>query len=144
MKKIKLIALGFQISALLVLSSCSYNSRSMSDSNARFLLEKGDVTISESQTASAKELLVFGIDWKRLFKREIGEVKTRRALVSFPLIGATPTTRAAAYATYNLLKENSDYDAVLYPQFEGTSKSFFPFFQKTEVTVKAKMLRVNP
>lgn len=144
MKVMKIIILVGQVSILLFLSSCSYNSRAISDSNARLLLEKEDVTISESVYASAKEVLVLGIDWKRLFKREIGEVKAKRALTSFPLIGATPTTRAASYATYNLLKENSDYDAVLYPQFEGTSKSFFPFFQKTEVTVKAKMMRVNP
>lgn len=130
--------------AAFVATSCTYNSRGMSDSNARLQLEKSDITISETVSASAKETVILGIDWSRLFKREVGEVRGRGAVLALPIIGVTPGSRVEGYATYNLLKANSDYDAVLYPQFEGKTKGLPFLFQKTNVTVKAKMVRVNP
>lgn len=130
--------------AAISVTSCTYNSRAIADSNARIEFEKKDVTISQQVSASAKQTLILGVDWKRLFKREVGEVRGRGALPTLPVIGSTPTSVTEGYATFNLLKANPDYDAVLYPQFEGTSKGLFPFFLKTDVTVKAKMVRVNP
>jgi hypothetical protein len=144
MRKIKnTFFLAIVAMAALVATSCTFNSKGMADSNARLLLEKKDVTISSSLSSSANETLIFGVDWKRLFKKDIGEVR-RGGAMALPVIGSTPTSRAERYATYSLLKDNADYDAVLYPQYEGTSKGFFPFFWKTDVTVKAKLVRVNP
>lgn len=130
--------------AAILASACSFNGRGITDSNARIEFEKDDVAISERVSASAKQVLVLGIDWKRLFKKEVGEVRGRNASLSLPVIGSTPSSATEGYATFNLLKENTDYDAILYPQYESTSKGFFPFYLKTDVTVKAKMVKVNP
>jgi hypothetical protein len=144
MSNLKTLSLAVIITAVsFIVSSCAYNSRGISDSNARLMLEKNDVSISQTLSASASETLILGIDWKRLFKREVGEVR-RSGAMALPVIGSTPTSRAEGYATYTLLKDNADYDAALYPQYEGVSKGFFPFFWKTDVTVKSKLVRVNP
>lgn len=130
--------------AAISVTSCTYNSRGIADSNARIEFEKKDVTISEQASASAKQTIILGVDWKRLFKKEVGEVRGRGFALALPIIGSSPSSVVEGYATYNLLKANPDYDAILYPQYEGTSKGLFPFFVKSDVTVKAKMVRVNP
>lgn len=144
MKKLQTLLFAVTIMVAGVLTtSCAYNGRAMADSNARLELGAEDVKISETMSASATEKLILGIDWKRLFKKEVGEVRGRGGMMALPIIGSTPHTRAEGYAIYKLLKSNPDYDAVLYPQFEGNSKGFMPFFWKTDVTVKAKMVKVK-
>lgn len=130
--------------SLFFTTSCTMKMNGMSDANAQLNLTSEDVTISETKEASASEKLILAVDWKRLFKKEIGEVRRKGAGFSLPIIsGSTSFTRAEAYAIYKLLKENPDYDAVLYPQFSGQAKGFFPIFQKTDVTVKAKLVKIN-
>lgn len=124
-------------------TSCTMKMNAMSDSNAQLNLTSDDVTISEVKEASAKETLVLGIDWKRIFKKEVGEIRRKGSGFSIPVIGNTSFTRAEAYAIYKLLQDNPDFDAVLYPQFSGKTKGFPFIFQKTDLTVKAKLVKVN-
>ena len=130
--------------SLFFTTSCTMKMNGMSDANAQLNLTSSDVTISETKEARATEKLIFAVDWKRLFKKEIGEVRKRGGSFSLPIIsGSTSFSRAESYAIYKLLKENPEYDAVLYPQFSGQAKGFLPIFMKTDVTVKAKMVKVN-
>lgn len=131
------------VAGLAFTTSCTMRMNGMSDANARLLLDTDDVTISETKEAKASESLILMVDWKRLFKKEIGEIRRGGAGFSLPVIGNTSFTRAEAYAIYKLLKENPEYDAVLYPQFSGQAKGLLPFFQKTNVTVKAKLVKIN-
>lgn len=143
MKKLQVLFFAVALLAAGTLTtSCTYNSRAMSNSNAHLQLESDDVTISESMSASAKETKIFGIDWKRLFKKEVG-MYGRGAALSIPIIGTTPTSRAQGYAIYKLLKANPEYDAVMYPMFEGTSKNILGIVVTTDVTVKAKLVKVK-
>lgn len=130
--------------AMFFTTSCSMKMHGMSDANAQLNLTSDDVSISEIKEASATEKLILAVDWKRLFKKEIGEVRRKGSGFSLPIIsGSTSFTRSESYALYKLLQENPGYDAVLYPQFSGQAKGFFPFFLKTDVTVKAKLVKVK-
>jgi hypothetical protein len=141
----KKLFLGLTLSLVMFMTtSCSMKMSGLSDANAQLNLTSGDVTISELKEASATERLILAVDWKRLFKKEIGEVRRKGSGFSLPIIGgSTSFTRSESYALYKLLQENPGYDAVLYPQFSGQAKGFFPFFLKTDVTVKAKLVKVN-
>ncbi|MDZ4845284.1 MAG: hypothetical protein SH857_07010 [Chitinophagales bacterium] len=135
------VYLSFAVSMLIMTSGCTLSKRTLADSNARLQLEKKDVQISEVKSASASQTIILGVDWKRLFKKEIGEAG--KTTFSIPIIGNTPMTLTESYAAYKLLKENPDFDAVLYPQYEGESKGFPFIYMKTNVTVKAKLVKVN-
>lgn len=140
----KLLLVLTVVASLFLTTSCSMKMNGMSDANAQLNLTSDDVTISETKEAKATEKLILAVDWKRIFKKEVGEVRRRGSGFSIPIIsGSTSFTRAEAYAIYKLLQENPDYDAVLYPQFSGQAKGLFPFFLKTDVTVKAKLVKVN-
>lgn len=131
--------------ALVLSTSCSMKMNGMSDANTQLNLTTADVTISEVKEASATEKLVLMVDWKRIFKKEVGEIRRKGgAGFSLPIIGgSTSFTRAESYAIYKLLQDNPGYDAVMYPQFSGQAKGLLPFFVKTDVTVKAKLVKVN-
>lgn len=133
------------VGSLVLSTSCTMKMNGMSDANTQLNLTADDVTFSEVKEAEATEKLILMVDWKRLFKKEVGEVRRRGgAGFSLPIIGgSTSFTRAESYAIYKLLKENPGYDAVMYPQFSGQSKGLAPFFIKTNVTVKAKLVKVN-
>jgi hypothetical protein len=131
------------VGSLVFTTSCTMKMNGMSESNAQLNLTSDDVVISEVKEATATEKLILMVDWKRIFKKEIGEIRKKGGSFSLPIIGNTSYSRAEGYAIYKLLKENPDYDAVLYPQFSGTAKGILPFFLKTDVTVKAKLVKVN-
>ena len=59
----------------LALASCSTGSNYMSVANSQLNLTRGDVEISKVITAEAKQTLIFGIDFKRLFKADMGSVR---------------------------------------------------------------------
>lgn len=140
--RLSLLVVGL-IGTSILFTSCSFNSNAGSSAYAQLNLTTDDVEISEQMEASASETLVLFIDFKRLFKKESGKYRGRHASFALPIIGNTPQTRVEAYAIYKLLKANSDWDAVMYPQFDGTTKGFLPFFEKTDVTVKARMVRIK-
>lgn len=143
MRTFRFTAVMLAVTVLSCTTGCTFKMRSMANSNARLQLEKKDVQISETKTATATSKVILGVDWKRLFKREVGEAG-KITLFNIPIIGNTPMSSTESYAAYTLLKENPEYDAVLYPQYEGVSKGFPFFYVKTEVTVKAKLMKVNP
>lgn len=141
MKKFKVV-LAVALTAF-IMSSCSYRMNGMSNSNAQLNLTSDDVEISEVKEVSSVEKLVLGVDWKRIGKKEVGQVRRKSSGIPVPVIGANSFSRTEAYALYKLLEENPGYDAILYPQFSGQVKGFLPFFQKTNLTVKAKLVRVK-
>ncbi len=140
-KNVSLLLMLSVTGTLLLNSGCTLKMRSMANSNARLQLEKEDVEISETKTATATSKMILGVDWRRLFKKEIGEAG--KTSFSIPIIGNTPMTKTESYAAYNLLQANPEYDAVLYPQYEGVSKGFPFIYIKTDVTVKAKLVKVK-
>lgn len=141
MKKLKYASILFL--GTLFLSSCSLRMNGISNSNAQLNLTTDDVEISEQKEVIVEEKLIFGIDWKRARKKEIGQVRRRNSGIPIPVIGANSFSRAESYALYRLLEDNPGYDAILYPQFSGQAKGFLPIFFKTELTVKAKLVKLK-
>jgi len=110
MKRLKTISLIFI--SIVLLSSCSFRMNGMSNSNAQLNLTSDDVEISEQLEVSAVEKLVLGVDWKRIGKKEIGQVRRKASGVAIPVIGTNSFSRAEAYALHKLLEENPGLNQV--------------------------------
>lgn len=108
--------------AVLLLSSCASVQRTMREPNTKVTLTKSDFTLSDQVTASAKSIKILGIDWTRVFSKNMGEVKSGGGSsitsASIPVIGSFIAERTANYALYELMKGNAGYDVVFYPQYE--------------------------
>src|SRR6056297_397845 len=77
MKKTKVLLL-FTIVSGLFLSSCSISNRTMKTPNYHIEFYKSDFEYSKQVEAEATSVRVLGIDWKRLFKWENGEIESDR------------------------------------------------------------------
>jgi hypothetical protein len=137
------------IGSITLLSSCTSVYKSMREPNSRVDFTSKDFTFSEQQSAEAQVTKIIGIDWKRLFKKELGNIEKDQALgislSSIPVIGTYLTDRASNYALYNLMQANPGYDVVFYPQYERTVKHpiIIPIYTKTTVTVKARLAKIK-
>ncbi len=111
------VALLFVVS----FSSCRLNSYNMREPNARVEFVKSDFALSNQLSAEAYSVRILGIDWQRLFKKEVGFVDknyVRIDVASVPVIGFLLDDRTSNYALYELMKNNPGYDVVFYPQYE--------------------------
>ena len=122
-------------------TSCVSTKRTMQSSMPEIKVELKDLEISERMEAKSTTVKVFGIDWARLFSNE-------SAAISGSLYGVMPfVDKTDLYALYNLMRQNEDYDIVLYPQFnEVVSKPFLGLgiiVQITDVKVTARMAKLR-
>lgn len=164
MKRIKFFLLWIIVYGLF-LSSCSISNRTMKTPNYHIEFYKSDFEYSKQVEAEATSVRVFGIDWKRLFKWESGEIESDRfksepaqseittnfvtdnivgALTAVvPVIGDFGKGKVSSYALYNLMQQNPGYDVVIYPQYE-TKKFIVPlFYSKRTVKVTARLGRIK-
>jgi hypothetical protein len=134
------------VATMLLLSSCS-TSRTMRDSNARLNLTPADLEISEQYTAEAKVVKVFGIDWKRLFRKDGGSVEGAptsggMSLANLPIIGGFVQDRSQSYALSNLYQEHQGYDCVVFPKFTTTRKNYV-IFSTTVTKVESRLGKIK-
>lgn len=140
------VALLFVVS----FSSCRLNSYNMREPNARVEFVKSDFALSNQLSAEAYSIRVLGIDWKRLFKKEVGFVDQSYATIdmaNIPVIGVLLDDKTSNYALYELMKNNPGYDVVFYPQYE---KSVYKpalgigfFYKKISVKTTARLGKLN-
>ena len=164
MKRTKILLLWI-IASGLFLSSCSISNRTMKTPNYHIEFYKSDFEYSKQVEAEATSVRVLGIDWKRLFKWESGEIESDRfksepaqseittnfvtdniigtLTAVVPVIGDYGKGKVSSYALYNLMQKNPGYDVVIYPQYE-TKKFIVPlFYSKRTVKVTARLGRIK-
>lgn len=141
--KVSLAALAL----LAVVSSCKTYTKTMREPNARLEFEKDDFIFSDQVGAKAREVIVLGIDWNRLFRKENGDVRPTR--VNVPIIGSNIyNSKAASYALYNMMADHPGYDVVFYPQY--SAKVSRPVIgigfivRITDIDVKARLAKIAP
>lgn len=162
MKNIKLLG-GFML--LLLMSSCSITNKSMKTPNYHVEFYKTDFEYSEQVMASATSVRVLGIDWKRIFKWDVGMLESDRFyeipqqieinsnVVANPVVGAVSAIipvmgdygkgKVSNYALHQLMVDNPGYDLVIYPQYE-MHKFWIPiFYSKTTVEVRARLGKIK-
>ena len=103
--------------------SCSITQKTMKEANVRVELNKSDFILSNQVSAEAVTVKVAGVDWKRLFRKKMGSVKSGADFINasfVPVIGNMIGDKTANFALYELMKNNPDYDVVFYPQYEIT------------------------
>ncbi len=142
MKKLSfVIVIAMAISLAFVFSSCSYTSKTMKTPNNYVEFEKSDFEFSQQLTGEGTETRILGVDWTRLFKREIGTIES--ATLSIPIIGNLPMGGSQAYALFDLMEKNPGYDVVFYPQYETKITGFPILFQTSKTTVKARLAKIK-
>lgn len=141
MKMINFKKMATAVLAAAALTSCTSLQKNMKEANTLVGLQKADFTLSDQVTGSAKEVKILMVDWARLFKKEKGYT------FSTPLIGTgrtIKTDKAEAYALNDMLSSRiTEYDAVFYPSFEKERLKILFFYSKTEVTVRARLGKLN-
>lgn len=138
----KLISPLFAICILAFVATSCATSKSMRDSNTRLNLTPADMTISSTLSAEAKVVKVFGIDWKRLFKANSGNIEGGPSSFAIPVIGGFISDKSQGYALYELFNANQGYDCVVFPKFTTTNKNYI-IFSKTVTKVEAKMGKIK-
>ncbi len=134
----------------LVLASCSTGTNYMSVSNSQLNLTRGDVEISKVITAEAKQTLIFGIDFKRLFKAESGstrgEINAAGGGFSIPIIGGFlkgGSSKVEGYTYAKLFADNAGYDFVMYPRYSQKTKNIIGIIVKTTGKVECRLGKVK-
>lgn len=135
------------VGVVIAFGSCKTYTKTIREPNARVEFEKEDFIFSNQVKGDAKEVIVLGIDWNRLFRKEEGDVKPSR--VSLPIIGTNIyNSKAGSYALYNMLSDHPGYDVIFYPQYSASVKR--PFLgigfvvRITEIDVKARLGKITP
>lgn len=146
MKKIKFLSAIAAIA--LFATSCTTMSRTMKEPNYRVEFNKSDFEYSDQKSAEATVTKIIGIDFQRLFKKEIGatakDMPVGFSLYSLPIVGAAlDPNKAQYYAIYNIMKENPGYDVVLYPQFESDRFSVLGIYTVTKVKATCRLAKLK-
>lgn len=130
------------IAVSLAATSCSALYRTVREPNVRFELNADNMELSEPVTGTATVTRVFFIDWEHLFNRKSADINSSilGGYVPDSVFGIFPSD--GAYAVYDLLEKNPDYDFVVYPQFLTSTKDYI-FWSTTEITVIARMGRLK-
>lgn len=129
-------------------SSCTTISRTMKEPNYRVEFNKNDFEYSDQKSAEATVTKIVGIDFQRLFKKEIGatskDMSAGFSVYSLPIVGAAiDPNKAQYYAVYNIMKENPGYDLVLYPQFESDRFSILGIYTITKVKATCRLAKLK-
>lgn len=115
--------------------------------------KKEDFEYSNQVSGEASETKILGIDWARLFNTNGGNIggyssAAGSVISSVPIIGnvldpALAATRVNGYAVFNIIKDNPGYDAVFYPQYDYTSKSFLFFYKTSKTKVTTRLAKIK-
>lgn len=133
--------------AVFTLGSCVTTTKTMREPNSYVEFDKEDFIFSNQVSGNAREVKVLGIDWKRLTKKEVGDVKPTR--VNIPIIGTNVySSKAASYALYNMMADHPGYDVVFYPKYSAKVKrpviGLGFIVRTTDIDVKARLGKITP
>lgn len=133
---------------IVMATSCTSVHNAMREPNTHLELTKSDFNLSDQVSATASTTRIIGIDFKRLFNVKSASVSNdgKSPLVNasnIPVIGNFVVDKTASYALYELMKNNPNYDVVLYPQFETkVSRPFLGLgfiYKKSTVKTAARL-----
>ena len=145
MKKTKFAILGLIFAV--AFTSCTLNSKMMREPSAIMEWKKDDFQYSGQVTGEATVVKIIGIDFKRLFKKEVGTSTGGVASASIPIIGPLLEKflgdKSVGYAMYDLMDKNQGYDVVFYPSVEVKKTGIPILFTTTKVKVTARLAKIK-
>ncbi len=139
----------------LALSSCNLGKNYISDANAVLNLKRDDLEISKPITAEVSQTLIFGIDFKRLFKADLGYISQSMSgtykggaignTVSIPFIGSyiDKTSLVESYAIAKMMNDNPGYDCVIYPKYMQKTKNILGIYKKTTGKLELRLGKIK-
>lgn len=135
------------LAVVIAFGSCKTYTKTMREPNSYVEFEKEDFIFSNQVGGKAREVIVLGIDWNRLFRKEEGDVSPRR--VAVPIIGTNAYNSAAgSYALYNMMSDHPGYDVIFYPQYAAEIKrpvlGLGFIVRITDINVKARLGKITP
>lgn len=149
----------FLLIVLVSLSSCSTGMHWQSVANSQLQFKRDDLEISQPITAEVKQTLIFGIDFKRLFRADLGTLSGETGVAaggSSPadMLGAIPIfgtllrssmnlAKVQGYAVAKLMADNPGYDCVIYPKYTQKSKNYFGIVRKTTGKIEARLGKIK-
>lgn len=134
----------------LYMMGCSSAYKSVYSPSNFVQFKKEDFEYSNQVSGEASETKILGIDWSRLFNTNGGNIGgySGSSMVSIPIIGsvldpALSATKVNGYAVFNIIKDNPGYDAVFYPQYDYTAKSFLFFYKTSKTKVTTRLAKIK-
>ncbi|MBI3501881.1 MAG: hypothetical protein HY063_08810 [Bacteroidetes bacterium] len=141
MKKTKMVI--FTLILAIGFSSCTLNSRMMREPNARMEWKKDDFTFSAQVTGEATSTKIIGIDFARLFKKDVGSTQGGEVSAGIPIIGPILQKfigdKTVSYAIYDMMQKNQGYDVILYPSVEIHKTGIPIIYTTTKAKVAARL-----
>src|SRR5258708_38171068 len=108
MKTTKAIIFGLMFA--IGFSSCTMNSKMMREPNAHMEWKKDDFTYSAQVSGEATVVKILGIDFARLFKKEVGMTVGGVTSASIPVIGPLLDKflgdKSVGYAMFDMMNKN--------------------------------------
>ena len=145
MKKTKIAILGLMFA--IAFSSCTLNSKMMREPSAIMEWKKDDFSYSGQVTGEATVVKILGIDFARLFKKEVGTSSGGVASASIPIIGPLLEKflgdKSVGYAMYDMMEKNQGYDVVFYPSVDMKKTGIPVLFTTTKVKVTARLAKIK-
>lgn len=145
MKTTKAIIFGLMFAV--GFSSCTLNTKMMREPNAIMQWKKDDFTYSAQVSGEATVVKILGIDFARLFKKEVGSTTGGVTSASIPIIGPLLDKfigdKSVGYAMYDMMEKNKDYDVVLYPSVDMKKSGIPILFTTTKVKVTARLAKLK-
>ena len=141
----KTILLGLMLA--IGLASCTLNSKMMREPAARMEWKKDDFTYSAQVSGEATSVKIIGIDWARLFKKEVGNTQGGVQSSSIPVIGPILDKflgdKTVSYAMYDMMDKNQGYDVILYPSIEVKKTGIPILYTTTKAKVTARLAKLK-
>lgn len=138
----------FFISFYIFISGCTMVNHSIPTS----MIYLSDLNISDEVWGQAKSTKILGIDFQRIFKRNIESANVGLSTTSIPLFSPTGSIGIPAIqsigvtvidteslALNDLLNKNKIYDVLISPKFSKTTEGFWPIYWTETVMVKARI-----
>jgi hypothetical protein len=144
MKKVLFIAC-----AGMSLASCSSNRGYISDSNAQLQLKRDDLELTAQISTEVKQTLIFGIDFKRLFKSDMGTIRnygSPAVTTRIPILGSIfsdGTGKLQGYAVAKLMADNPTYDCVVYPRYAQKTKNIIWIVKKSTGKLECRLGKIK-
>jgi len=112
-------------------------------------LKREDLELTSQISTEVKQTLIFGIDFKRLFKSDMGSIRNNgnpTVSANIPIIGALMgdgTAKLSGYAIGKLMADNPTYDCVVYPRYAQKTKSYFWIVKKSTGKLECRLGKIK-
>ncbi len=140
----------------LSLASCTTNRGYISDANAQLQLKRDDLELTKQINTEVKQTLIFGIDFKRLFKADVAVINQPQSGTynggivggGIPILGGllglrSGTAKVELYAYAKLLADNPGYDCIVYPRYNQKTKNILGIVVKTTGKLDVRLGKIK-